>query len=348
MKGNKLTKRLLQELILGGEDEKTRADILETDEVSSMMYHRWKASDKPEVRHESGTHADYARLFEKISNAIGAGKDHGASNVPALSRELEELRKINLAVIRRYRIALGVAASLLLLLALTTVRTLSSENLLKKTITESIAPLGQKSQLVLPDGTKVYLNSGTVLRYDSHFGKRNRKIELTGEAFFEVARYRKHPFTIQASNLEIKVLGTKFNVTAYADDPVIETYVTEGKVNVRDIRSDQSLILEAHQKASYVKERKQLTLSEVSSGNLISWKENILYFDNENFKNIIHKLERWYDVSISLEGKDSIDDRFTLTIKDESLREVLDLISLTTPIQYKFEDHKVTIFYSEK
>ena len=81
--------------------------------------------------------------------------------------------------------------------------------------------------------------------------------------------------------------------------------------------------------------------------NLISWKENILYFDNENFENIIKKLERWYNVSIRLEGKDSIDDRFTLTIKDESLREVLELISLTTPIQYKFVENKVTIVYSE-
>ena len=337
----------MQELILGGEDAKTRAEILDTDEVSSMMYHQWKGSGKSDVRHESGKNVDFARIFEKIRNAINSEKNGRDENLIVLSREVEELRKVNSAIRKQFRIVLGIAASLLFLLAFGAIKTLSSGSLLKKTVTESIAPLGQKSQLVLPDGTKVYLNSGTVLRYDSHFGKRNRQIELTGEAYFEVAKSRKNSFIIHAADLEIKVLGTKFNVTAYPNDPVIETYVTEGKVSVRDLNSEKSIMLVAHQKASYLKDKRQLTLSEVRSDNLISWKENVLYFDNEDFKNIIKKLERWYDVSISLEGKDSIDDRFTLTIKDESLREVLDLISLTTPIRYKFEDHKVTIVYSE-
>ncbi len=78
---------------------------------------------------------------------------------------------------------------------------------------------------------------------------------------------------------------------------------------------------------------------------LSSWKENILYFDNENFENVIKKLERWYNVKIELTGKDSVDDRFTLTIKNESLREVLDLISLTTPLNYNIHDNQVTIKY---
>jgi len=348
MKGNKLTKRLLQELILGEEDSKTFAEILESDEISSMMVHQWNASGKTEVRVESVRDMDYRRMWEKIRQIVDADKNEKPATILTWSREIEKLRKINMAIRRRYRVALGIAASLLFLLALATVRTINTNHLFRKTITESIAPLGQKSQLVLADGTRAFLNSGTVLRYDNHFGKRNRKIELVGEAYFEVSKNRKIPFIIHTSDIEIKVLGTKFNVTAYPNDPVIETYVTEGKVNVRDMNSEKSLILVAHQKASFLKEKKLLTLSEVHADNLTSWKENILYFDNENFRNIIKKLERWYDVSISLEGKDSIDDRFTLTIKDESLREVLDLIRLTTPMHYKFEEGKVTIVYSER
>ena len=348
MKGNKLTKRLLQELILGEEDSKTLTEILESDEISSMMYHQWNASGKPETRAGSGRNIDYRRMWEKIRQIVDSEKDEKPTALLTWSREMEKLRNLNMVIRRRYRVALGIAASLLFLLALASVRTIGTNNFFKKTITESIAPLGQKSQLVLADGTRAFLNSGTVLRYNNRFGKRNRKIELVGEAYFEVTKNRKIPFIINTSDIEIKVLGTKFNVAAYPNDPVIETYVNEGKVNVRDRNSEKSLILTAHQKASFLKEKKLLTLSEVHDDNLTSWKENILYFDNENFRNIIKKLERWYDVSIRLEGKDSIDDRFTLTIKDESLREVLDLIRLTTPIHYKIEEGKVTIVYSER
>ncbi|MBN2273519.1 MAG: DUF4974 domain-containing protein [Bacteroidales bacterium] len=344
MKGNKLTKKLLEELILGEKDDVTTSEILNSDEISSMMYHQWHASGKP----ESEIHPDYKQLFAGIYEKINEGRDNSKTNSLFLTREVEKLRKLNTAFRTRYRIALAVAASLLFIVALATLQFMNTNHVFQKTITEGIAPLGQKSQLVLADGTRVFLNSGTVLRYDNLFGKRNRNIELIGEAFFEVTQNKKIPFIINTTDIEIKVLGTKFNVTAYPADPVIETYVTEGRITVKNINTEESLVVVAHQKASFSKEKRLLTVSDVTSDNLISWKENILYFDNENFRNIIKKLERWYDVTINLEGKDSIDDRFTLTIKDESLREVLDLIRLTTPMHYKFEGNKVTIVYSEK
>jgi transmembrane sensor len=344
MQGNRLTKRLLLELILGEDDSKTTAEILDSDEISSVIDHQWNSS----VKYESGNNTDYTRLFVRISETIKPEKGEKSTNSIFLIKEIEKLRRLNTAIQNRYRIALGIAASLLFIIMVSSVKIIRTNRIFEKTITESIAPFGQKSQLVLADETKVYLNSGTIIRYDNHFGKRNRKIELVGEAYFEVSKNKKIPFIISTSDVEIKVLGTKFNVTAYPDDPVIETYVTEGKVNVKDINSEKSLILGANQKASFSKDKKQLTLSNVNVNNFISWKENILYFDNENFENIIKKLERWYNVSIRLEGKDSIDDRFTLTIKDESLREVLDLISLTTPMHYKLEGNNVTIVYSKR
>ena len=187
---------------------------------------------------------------------IHAENDEKTNSALSYAKEIEKLRKLNLVFRKRYRIALGIAASLLFILALAAAQDLGSNHLFKKTITESIAPLGQKSQLVLADGTRAFLNSGTVLRYDNQFGKRNRKIELAGEAYFEVSRNRNIPFIINTSDIEIKVLGTRFNVTAYPNDPVIETYVTEGKVNVRELNSEKSLILVANQKASFSKEKK--------------------------------------------------------------------------------------------
>ncbi|NJK85966.1 MAG: FecR family protein [Bacteroidales bacterium] len=220
---------------------------------------------------------------------------------------------------------------------------LTSTDLFEKSVTESIAPLGQKSQIILSDGSKVFLNSGSILRYDNHFGKRNREIELSGEAYFEVAKNKKIPFVITTSGIEIKVLGTKFNVMAYADEPEIITKVTEGIVKLTDLKTGNNENIVASQSASFSKINREITLSNFTNINDLSWKDNSLHFDNENFEQVIKKLERWYNVSIKLEGKDSIDDRFTLTIKDESLREVLDLIKHTTPLEYKISGENVRI-----
>ena len=201
--------------------------------------------------------------------------------------------------------------------------------------------------MILPDGTRVFLNSGSVLRYDNFFGKKYRTLKLAGEAFFEVTRNEKLPFIIQTADVEVQVLGTKFNVMAYPDDDCVETTVTEGKVSVTEMHGHASLELTANQKATFHKSSQLLLLNDVNTDLYVCWKENLLTFDNENFADVIKKLERWYDVKINVQGTDSIKDRFTLTIKSESLREVLELISLTTNIDYKIRDDQVTITYLE-
>ena len=253
-------------MVLGDDDSKTAAEILDSDEISAMIDHQWNSS----VKHKSGNTSDYTRLFERISETIHPEKGEKSTNSIFLVKEIEKLRILNTAIQNRYRIALGIAAGLLVIIMMSFVIFISTNRIFEKTITESIAPLGQKSQLVLADGTKVYLNSGTCIRYDNHFGKRNRKIGLVGEAYFEVSKNKKTPFIISTSDVEIKVLGTKFNVAAYPDEPVIETYVTEGSVNVKDINSEKSLILVANQKASFLKDKKQLTLSNVNANNLLA------------------------------------------------------------------------------
>jgi ferric-dicitrate binding protein FerR (iron transport regulator) len=341
MKGSNLTKLLLLKLIFGDYNKKDISDSLNSDEVSSMLYLEWNKLQYPDIDQKP----DYKILFEKIKDNINIKSEQKPFATKYLTLELERLNQKHLRLKKQFRIWISIAASLILLFCISTILFISKIPLLQKTVTESIAPYGQKSQLVLADGSKVYLNSGTVLRYDNRFGKQNRKIELTGEAYFEVKENKRIPFIITASDIEIKVLGTKFNVMAYPDESKIETTVTEGTVNVRELKNGNSVIITANQKASYSKMNHLLTQHNVNSFVYSSWKENILYFDNENFENVIKKLERWYNVNIELTGKDSVDDRFTLTIKNESLREVLDLIGLTTPLNYKIKDSHVIITY---
>lgn len=338
MKKSRLTKKLLSKLIIGDYNQHDNHEILDTDEVSSMIYNQWNSP----YNHDQIDKNGLQNIFVRIQSAI---KPDESANSKYYLGKIEELKRRNDSLKVQFRIWFSVAAGLLLVFSIASATFALKNKIFEKTITESIAPLGQKSQIILADETKVFLNSGTILRYDSHFGKRNRRIELVGEAYFEVTKNEKLPFTIFTSDVEIEVVGTKFNVMAYPDEPSIETIVTEGRVNVTDLTTRKSLTLTANQSASFFKKNRDLFLNNIDNISTISWKENVMYFDNENFENVIRKLERWYNVSIKLVGKDSIDDRFTLTIKDESLKEVLDLIKHTTPMSYKFEGKQVTIIY---
>jgi ferric-dicitrate binding protein FerR (iron transport regulator) len=343
MEKKKLTKENLVKIVLGDYTPDENREILDTDEIGSMLYHEWQAQQHNIKVHKT----DFRHILEKIRSRTHPERNPGSASSQFFIREIEDLRLLNRKLRNRSRIWLSIAASLMLVFGLGSLIFLSQTRLLEKSVTENIAPYGQKSQVVLPDGTKVFLNSGTVLRYDNRFGRQHRKLELAGEAFFVVTPGKKLPFFVYTSDVEIKVTGTQFNVMAYPEESFIETTVTEGTVQVREIHGEASLTLTASQNATYSKSQHKLMHREVNPASAISWKENVLYFDNENFEHVIKKLERWYNVTITLKGKDSIDDRFTLTIKNEGLREVLDLIRLTTPIDYMVKENQVTISYNK-
>lgn len=322
--------------------EQATPDILETEEVKSMMYHQWKNPHEIEIRNKP----DFKKLFQTIKSKVHPEKAGKSATSHFLINEISELKQYNRRLRRRIAISLSVAASLIFLISISGLFVINKNQVFRKTYTENIVPKGQKSNVILPDGTKVYLNSGSVLRYDNFFSKKYRTLDLVGEAYFEVSPNKKLPFIIRTSDVLIEVVGTKFNVMAYAEDDYVETVVTEGEVSVTETHGKSSLRLKANQKATFKKSTQTLHLNSVNTDIYTSWKEDFLTFDNENFTDVIKKLERWYDVSIKVEGTDSIKDRFTMTIKMESLREVLELISLTTNIDYDIDAYQVTINYN--
>lgn len=341
MTRKKMNREILSDIMIGNNESGMNAEILDTEEVKSMMYHQWKNPHELPLEKKP----DLKGIFNKIKHKIDLNPIEQSSNTQFLISEISELKNRNKTLNKKIAIILAVAASLIVLIAVSGILIINENQVFKKTYTENIAPEGQKSTVILPDGTKVYLNSGSVLRYDNFFGKKYRTLKLVGEAFFEVSRNEKLPFIIETGDVEVKVLGTKFNVMAYPEDDYIETIVAEGKVTVTEIHGQSSLNLLANQKATFHKSSQLLLLNDVNPELHISWKENLLTFDNENFSDVIKKLERWYGVDIQVEGTDSIMDRFTLTIKSESLREVLELISLTTDIEYSVSANQVTVSY---
>ena len=204
-------------------------------------------------------------------------------------------------------------------------------------------PNGEKSMISLYDGTKVWLNSGTTLRYPATFSKKERKVYLDGEGFFDVAKNKDCPFVVNAHDLDVNVLGTRFNVDAYDDDPEIRVTLERGSVFAKSQAATDGIFLVPGEQATYNRLSKEMSQQKVDTRLYSSWKENLLRFDDAPFIDVIKKMEHWYGVQITLDQSINPKDKFTMSIKTESLREMLNLIAKTTPIKYKINGDKVLI-----
>ncbi len=204
-------------------------------------------------------------------------------------------------------------------------------------------PNGERSQILLYDGTKVWLNSGTKFRYPVAFSRTTRDVYLEGEAFFDVAKDASHPFVVNAGQLKVNVLGTRFNVCAYPEDNEFFTTLEEGSVNAVNAASGTSIILKPGEQLILDRGTNELKRWNVNTELYTSWKENLLRFDDAPFGDVIKKMERWYDVKIKVDPSINAGERYTMTIKTESLREMLNLLSKTTQMTYDIKENNVLI-----
>jgi ferric-dicitrate binding protein FerR (iron transport regulator) len=197
-------------------------------------------------------------------------------------------------------------------------------------------PMGVRTKFQLPDGSTGFLNSGSRLKYPVVFTN-ERTVELTGEAFFDVVHNTEVPFHVNTKNLEIKVLGTTFNVTANECETTEEIVLQSGKVNVMSKTGEQLAIILPNEQMSFNIERKSFTKNKVQALQYSSWKEGKLVFRNENIQEMARRLGRWYNAEVVVDDRMLEDYTFHATFIDEPLDEVLKLILLTTPITYKEE-----------
>lgn len=204
-------------------------------------------------------------------------------------------------------------------------------------------PNGQRSQVTLYDGTKVWINSGTKFKYPVAFSKDTRDVFIEGEAYFDVAKDKKHPFIVNAGRLKIKVLGTRFNVCAYPED--VNSYATleEGSINAVNSGNGEQLTLNPGEQITLNSSVNSMKYQKVNTTLYTSWKENLLRFDNATFKELIIKMERWYGIKITVDPEVDTKERYTMAIKTESLREMLLLISKTTQIKYEINGNSILI-----
>ena len=197
-------------------------------------------------------------------------------------------------------------------------------------------PMGARIKFQLPDGTSGYLNSGARLKYPAKFGH-ERKVELVGEAFFDVAHNKENPFHVNTRHLDIKVLGTTFNVVANDGEQTEEVVLQTGKVDVLSKSGDKLTTMIPNEQLILDIEKQTFCKKEVEASQYSTWKDGRLAFRNENMQQLAKRLSRWYNAEVVVEDHQLNDYTFHATFIDEPLDEVLKLISLTSPISYKEE-----------
>jgi ferric-dicitrate binding protein FerR (iron transport regulator) len=211
----------------------------------------------------------------------------------------------------------------------------------KEQMNKVIIPYGKKSMIVLADGTKVWLNAGSQLIYPSAFINKTRQVMLIGEAYFDVAKNPDRPFIVHASDLQVQVLGTRFDISAYPEDKLIQTVLEEGKVNLKYSRKgflgrEYSVEMVPNQKVELDLSTGVAKSLMVNVAKYISWKEGMLEFDKIDLIKALKQVERYYNIKIHLAnpmvGLYKLSGK--LDLKDEP-EEVLNVIKLTVPIDWQ-------------
>lgn len=206
-------------------------------------------------------------------------------------------------------------------------------------------PYGQRFEVVLSDGTQVYLQAGTSLRFPVRFDDQEfRKVEVVGEAYFEVAKDSKHPFLVKTPGLQVRVTGTQFNVTAYPEDATTDVVLVEGGVQLMTEDSDQtSVAISPGEKGSLVRKTNRIETETVNTELYTSWIDGALVFRQMSFDQIEKKLERYYNIEIFNENKNLGRTVFNAHFKNETIAKVLSFFSDSFDLSYKIRDNTIHI-----
>ncbi|MCK4662055.1 MAG: FecR family protein [Bacteroidales bacterium] len=309
-----------------------------------QMFDKWISSNNE--------NKSYFNDIKKIWYQSGTLSEYDLIDVNAARKKVK--RKIKIQSNSKFHIAsklLKVAAIFVLAIGISWLTYFIFEKTSSKNIqySESVTKNGEKAQVILSDGTKIWINSGSSLKYPDVFTGKKREVFLEGEAFFDVAHNIKSPFIVTTSLLQIEVLGTEFNISSYPDDETIETTLVAGTVKITSKNTKSKLvkenyILKPNEKATFSKNNNTIVVDEVITLYYTSWKDGRLFFNNETFENIAKKLERWYDLEIKLADSELKNNRYTCVVNnDKTIEHVLNLLDICTPIEYSIEGKAITI-----
>lgn len=215
-------------------------------------------------------------------------------------------------------------------------------------LAEIIVPMGQKSELVLPDSTHIWLNSGSKLKYPTNFlSQSSREVYLEGEAYFEVSHRANSHFVVHMERSAVEVLGTKFNLRAYAEDAQIEASLFQGKVNFAANEGTANVmneLMSPGDKIAFNLKTNQLSKQQLGETSAPDWKNNRLVFVDDNFDAVVRKMERWYGVEVDYRPEQFVGQRLTLELGEgENIEQLLEIMQKVMHIQYEINHKQIHI-----
>lgn len=202
-------------------------------------------------------------------------------------------------------------------------------------------PHGCMYQLTLPDGSRVWLNAASSIRYPTAFGADSRQVEVTGEAFFDIVKDDRKPFTVTAGQLNIQVLGTSFNVMAYPDETTIRTTLVQGAVNVSNGSARQ--LLQPGEQASITATGGPFRISKPNLEEILSWKNGEFYFQDTHIQTIMREVARWYNVEVSYEGDMSGITLSGIVSRNEPVAQLLKALEMTKVVRFRMEENRIVV-----
>ncbi|PTX15065.1 FecR family protein [Pontibacter mucosus] len=204
-------------------------------------------------------------------------------------------------------------------------------------------PKGGQYQVVLPDGSKVWLNAASSLRYPARFTGLQRRVELTGEAYFEVEKNADMPFVVESRGQVVEVLGTHFNIDAYADEAFISTTLLEGAVRVSADRASSPQLLAPGQQALVSQASSAVLVRQVDIDEAVAWKSGYFMFNDEDLESIMRELARWYDVQVEYQGDVGSIKFGGVVSRSKTITQTLRVLELASNVRFKVEGKKVIV-----
>jgi transmembrane sensor len=286
--------------------------------------------------------ADSLLVWKNIDQLRRMRKYDSGKAIHQVHSKIETRKKLS-----GFEILQKLAAVLILPLIITTIYLAIQ----KKSQPESLTawhtlktPAGMRSEFVLPDNTKVYLNSNTSLSYPITFKDNIRKVNITGQAYFEVAENKNVPFIVNTGKINIEVTGTEFQAANYPNEDLTEIVLIEGGLNLfqGDYNKTKRCIykLQPGERAYLERGDIEMLIESVNVRKYVSWKNGILIFRDDPMPEVVRKLNRWFNVDIQLVGQEIKDYAYTATFENESLMQILDLLKISAPIDYTIKQRE--------
>ncbi len=302
---------------------------LESDPLNKKEYTKLKAimRGKPIKHTQQETEMAYSRIEKMI-------KEKTDDSI---------LQPVKAKSYFRIKMAIGIAASIILAIAIYISTDKSWNNTPPMATITKVCPRGEKLHLTLSDGSQVWLNSDSRIAFPEYFEKGSRSINLEGEAFFVVVKNEQKPFVVNTSNTQIRVIGTSFNVNNHIIDNITETTVLSGTVLVSSSLKNQTVTLVKNQLVKVDAKGQLLKEENIDSESIIDWKDNNLYFNDVSLAEVFKEIEPWFDIEIQVNDESIYQKKLRAKFSNPSFNQLLDHISKVMGIDYQIEGKTVFI-----